>query len=152
MFRKLHDFDQWANDRMLRFLESLESPPPRVVRLMAHILAAKRLWLARLTGQPEPNERFPEWTMQDFPTLHAELTEGWTRFLENVHESDLARIETYQDTHGQSWSTPLGDILAHVATHGHYHRGQIAVELAAHGHTPPSTDLIVASRAGALAG
>ncbi len=101
-----------------------------------------------MTGRPAPNERFPEWTLEEVRGFHAEVTDGWSRFLEGVSEADLSRIETYQDTQGASWTSPLGDILAHVATHGHYHRGQIAVELAAHGHTPPATDLIVASRAG----
>jgi uncharacterized damage-inducible protein DinB len=150
MIALLYRFDDWANDQVLAALAALDSPPPRAVRLFAHIVAARRLWLARLLREPMPNDRFPTWTLPEAAAYYEEVKPGWIRFLDGLSASDLERVETYQDTFGRTWSDPLSHILAHVATHGHYHRGQIASELAAHGHTPPATDLIVASRTGAL--
>ncbi len=37
MIKKLFEFDRWADERVLEFLNGLETPPPKVVRWIAHI-------------------------------------------------------------------------------------------------------------------
>lgn len=52
----------------------------------------------------------------------------------------------YKNSAGLSFTSTLKDILLHVALHGAYHRGQIAMALRATGDTPAATDFIVFAR------
>ena len=63
---------------------------------------------------------------------------------------DLGRVVTYKNSAGEPWSSPVGDILRHVATHGCYHRGQIATHLRLAGLPARTTDYIYAARQGLL--
>ena len=47
-FTRLFTYDSWANHEVLTALRSSNEPPARALKLIAHILAAERLWLARL--------------------------------------------------------------------------------------------------------
>ncbi len=43
-FNRLFAYDVWANREVLTSLRAIETPPPRSVVFMAHILAAQKLW------------------------------------------------------------------------------------------------------------
>src|SRR5262245_31553533 len=57
--RQLH-YDAWANREVLTVLEGAEEPPEKALRWFAHILAAERLWLDRLRGEPSAVVVWPE--------------------------------------------------------------------------------------------
>jgi uncharacterized damage-inducible protein DinB len=46
--REMFLFDDWANRETLRSLQEMEHPPERARKVMAHIMAAELLWMARL--------------------------------------------------------------------------------------------------------
>lgn len=48
----------------------------------------------------------------------------------------------YTNSAGASFRTKMGDILLHVALHGCYHRGQVALRLREAGAEPQPTDYI----------
>jgi uncharacterized damage-inducible protein DinB len=58
---------------------------------------------------------------------------------------------TYTNSKGEVWTSGVEDILTHVTIHSAYHRGQIASDLRAEGHTPAYTDFIHAVRQGFVA-
>ena len=49
---------------------------------------------------------------------------------------------SYKNTKGESWTNSVEDILMHVVMHSAYHRGQIAADMRAAGHSPAYTDFI----------
>lgn len=49
---------------------------------------------------------------------------------------------SYRSSQGTPFQTSVGDILMHLASHGAYHRGQIALLLRQAGAEPLNTDFI----------
>jgi len=60
----------------------------------------------------------------------------------NDGSSDVARAIDYRNSAGQAFRSTVEDILLHVALHGTYHRGQIALVIRGGGGEPASTDYI----------
>ena len=57
-------------------------------------------------------------------------------------DDSLAGICAYQDTRGNSYSSPLWQIVLHVVNHGTHHRGQVSGFLRTMGKVPPPLDLM----------
>ena len=52
----------------------------------------------------------------------------------------------YRNSRGVVFQNTVAEILTHVALHGSYHRGQIAMRVRAAGGVPVTTDYIVFRR------
>lgn len=141
-------YDHWANETVIASLASLGPPPPRALRFMAHILGAECLWLARLRKEGSPLAVWPELSVSECAARSAELRERWSAYVDGLSPASLAAPVTYTNTKGEAWTNSVGDILTHVVVHSAYHRGQIATDVRAAGHTPAYTDFIHAVRQG----
>jgi uncharacterized damage-inducible protein DinB len=141
---RLFAYDDWANREEVARLRDVGAPPA-AVRLLAHIIAAQSLWLARLRGQPPTMAVWPELTLDQCSSELEILRDGWRDFLRGV-ELD-SKIE-YRNSKGEPWSSSVDDVLTHVLMHGAYHRGQIATVVRQGGDVPAYTDYIHAVRNG----
>jgi uncharacterized damage-inducible protein DinB len=96
-------------------------------KLLAHAVAAQRVWLERLTGQDPRRMISPEElpTLDAiaayWPPLHAELLE----FADRQTPASLATILHGHNTKGVPFSLPVGVVMLHVSDHATYHRGQL---------------------------
>ncbi len=138
-------YNAWANREALRSLrESGSAAPGRARELIAHIVAAERLWLGRL-GQPEGDAGHPVWpsySLDESEAHLADLARAWPAILARFLPDGLDRAVTYTNTRGETFTGPAGDIFEHLLLHAHYHRGQIAALLGRAGRTPALTDFI----------
>ncbi len=112
-----------------------------------HVLVGDRLWFHRITGEIDGNlpERLDE-------TLHddrAGLLEARSRedariigFVEALEPTQLADHVRYRNMAGESFSQPLGLLMAHVFNHQTHHRGHVHAALTGLGVDAPSLDLI----------
>ena len=132
----------WADERALEALGRPPEPSADARELFAHVLGAELVWLARLQGTPADVAVWPEADTAALPALAERSRQGFRELLADLAPDDLARDVTYTNSAGRSFTTPVGDILVHVALHGAYHRGQVARALAADGATPEPTDYI----------
>ena len=146
--RRQFAYDDWANREVLRGLPACGITTGRPVQLMAHILSAERLWLERLQRQPQSLPVWPEFNLDECQAQAAELDRLWRLYLNQTSPSLLFEEIAYQNSKGQAWSSTVEDILTHVVMHSAYHRGQIASDMRAQGHTPAYTDFIHAVRQG----
>ncbi len=148
--RRLFAFDHWANLASLDAAAPVADRVPRSMAWLNHILGAKRVWLARVAGMRPPFGINPAFDItglrEEFETARVE----WEQFLDTQTDVDMTRIIHYTNLKGVPFTTPLGEILAHVPLHGQHHRGQINADLRAAGVTPPVIDYIHAARAGAI--
>jgi uncharacterized damage-inducible protein DinB len=145
-FRRLFAYDDWANQEVIKGLQ--KTVPPRSVKFMAHLLAAERLWLERLKGQPQTLPVWPDLTLAQCQAQADELPPLWKGYLDENAETGLSRPIQYQNSKGEPWNSVISDILMHVIMHSAYHRGQIAADMRAAGATPAYTDFIHAVRQG----
>jgi uncharacterized damage-inducible protein DinB len=147
-FRRLLDYDDWANREALHSLEP--APPARALKLMAHIVGAEWLWLARLHATAALMAVWPEFSLAECVTHQQQLRPAWREYLDAQTVASLQNPVEYKNSKGERWANTVQDIVMHVVLHSAYHRGQIAAEVRAHGSTPAYTDFIEAVRRGQL--
>jgi uncharacterized damage-inducible protein DinB len=149
-FRRQFVYDEWANREVLARLRASARPPARPRQLLAHILAAERLWLERIRQQPQSLPVWPDFTLDECAAQIAELANLWREQLGQLSAPGLRQRVDYRNSRGEPWNNSVEDILTHVGLHSAYHRGQIATLIRGEGETPASTDFILAVRQGLL--
>jgi uncharacterized damage-inducible protein DinB len=145
-FHQFFHYDAWANREVLDSFRVAGNPPARSLKLMSHILATEYVWFARLNGEKPLLPVWPELSLEECRQYALELPKTWSAYLDRFRENELAEKITYQNSKGESWMNTVQDILMHVIMHSAYHRGQIASDMRAAGHTPAYTDFIHAMR------
>jgi uncharacterized damage-inducible protein DinB len=137
----------WADRELLTRLEQASEPPVEPFRLLAHVLAAEHIWLARIHSRDSSS--FPVWPRLFGPECR-KLSEknhaGYRVLLESTAEADLKSLIAYQNSKGIAFRTSLGDLLLHVALHGAHHRGQVATFMRLAGLEPVDTEFITFCR------
>jgi uncharacterized damage-inducible protein DinB len=145
---RLFRWDAWANRETLSSLRAGSRPPERALQVMAHVLGASWLWLARLEDEASPLAVWPALPLSALDEKLDSLNVAWGGYLPRVTRSSLARTISYTNSKGERWTSREEDILLHVVFHGEHHRGQVATLLRDVGETPAYTDFIHAVRQG----
>ncbi len=148
--QRLSAYDDWANREVLDSLARAGGRPARSLKLLAHIVAAEVIWLARLRREKSPMALWPELSLDECRVEIDRLAGRWGGYLGALPVAELDQTIAYTNSKGEAWTSRVEDVLTHVVTHSAYHRGQIAADLRAHGHQPTDTDFIHAVRQGKL--
>jgi uncharacterized damage-inducible protein DinB len=148
--RRQFAYDEWANREVLTAIRSGGAAKERSLHLMAHIIAAERLWLERLKQQPQSTSVWPQAGVEDCEKQAAEIAAVWREYLDLITAGDVAQSVSYKNSKGEAWTSTILDVLTHVLLHSAYHRGQIASHMRAHGQTPAYTDFIHCVRQGLI--
>ena len=117
----------------------LASATPSAVRVLAHALAADRVWWCRLTGTAVDTEIWPAPDAVDLGARAAQTASCWDGYLGGA---DLDGVVAYQNSRGVAFETSVADVLDHVLLHAAHHRGQANAALRASGAVPPPLDFI----------
>jgi uncharacterized damage-inducible protein DinB len=144
--RRQFAYNTWANGEVLKTLRGNGGGSERSLQLMAHILAAERVWLDRLMRLPQSVAVWPEPDLARCETENSKLGRQWSEFLDDT--KDLDQSIAYKNSKGESWTSTVIDVLTHVVMHSAYHRGQIASHMREIGQTPAYTDFIHGVRQG----
>lgn len=146
-------YTAWASARLTEaasklaaeeFAHDFKTSEKSIAGALAHVFAADRVWWHRVNGTMparfiDPEKDFLIETLQtEWPAVLAQ----WEQFIAAKDESAVAAKIEYQDLKGNSYATPLWQIVLHVVNHGTHHRGQVSGMFRALGHTPPPLDLI----------
>lgn len=142
-------YDHWANRATLRSLKG-GSFGERPRKLMAHIVAAERLWYDRLLERPPSMPVWPDLTLEQSAALVDDLAARWREYLAGLTPEGWQAVKGYTNSKGEPWKNTVPDVLMHVVMHSVYHRGQIAAAVRAAGGEPAYTDFIEAVRRGYL--
>jgi uncharacterized damage-inducible protein DinB len=143
---RLVDHMAWADERVLASLRAARNAAPAAFTLYAHVLGAEHTWLSRISGQAPRVAVWPELSLDECEELARQNVDGFRSAVEGMTLGDRTRPIVYRNTAGVEFTTALEDILLHVATHGSYHRGQVAALLRSGGDEPSPTDYIVWAR------
>lgn len=146
--RQLASFDEWANREVISAFRKDGPPTTRSLGLMAHIVAAEHLWLARIEQRASPLPVWPELTLQVCDEEARGIARLWRKLLSSPADGYLDRLVAYKNSKGEAYESLVRDILTHVFVHSAYHRGQIAVDMRQGGHVPAYTDFIHGVRQG----
>ncbi len=144
-------YSAWATSRLLDAVATLSpeelsrdfgTSDRSVVGTLAHTFGADRVWLLRITGQPQRglSDADREWAniRREWPAVH----DGWREWARGLSDESVLEVLDYTDLKGNPWRQSLWQIVLHVVNHGTHHRGQVSGFLRSMGHTPPPLDLI----------
>jgi uncharacterized damage-inducible protein DinB len=148
--RRQFTYDAWANREVCAGLKTSAQPSGRSVRLLAHILAAERLWLERIKHQTQSLPVWPEFSLEQCGTQTEEISKLWREYMEQLAAPQLENKVVYKNTKGEPWESSVEQIVTHVVLHSAYHRGQIAAQMRVDGNDPAYTDFIHAVRQGLI--
>ena len=147
-------FHRWATELVMEetlalpaelLMKNLKSSFNCIYDTLAHLYQSDRIWLDRLeqrpAGQPADYEA---------PGCTWELRDAWLPAVDRMialggkleKDEDANQVISYRNLAGQSFSSPVWQIILHVVNHGTYHRGQITTMIRQLGHTPKNMDLI----------
>lgn len=119
----------------------------KAVDLLAHVIAARRMWLFRFGVTTEKVELFPrDVNVETLPAQLDQMESDWNQYLSTLSDEDLQRVFEYTSYEGQRFRNSVGDILTQLFGHSWYHRGQIAALVRAMGGEPAVTDFVFWAR------
>jgi uncharacterized damage-inducible protein DinB len=136
----------WADARVGQAMGEAGALDSACLERYAHILGAEHTWLSRLLGQPARLPVWPSLTLEECASLARENAAALADYVAALGPDDLNRGITYTNSAGAAFTSTVEDILLQIFLHGHYHRGQIALELRQQGAVPSPTDYIAFTR------
>ena len=92
--RKLYAYDQWANREVARALQAASEPPPRSVRLMAHVVGTEWTWHSRILPQSKKMAVWPQLTAEQILAEVDELRRAWEGYLGELTPARLEQTAT----------------------------------------------------------
>ena len=114
-----------------------------VVGTLAHIFAADRTWLTRITGgAPHPFITDADRDLAVLQKSWPALLDAWKSWAAGLTDEQVLAALTYKDLKAIERTQVLWKIVFHVVNHGTHHRGQVSGFLRSLGHVPPELDLI----------
>lgn len=146
-------YTEWASRRLVAAAAALaeeelhrdfKHADKSVLGTLAHIFAADRIWINRITAAPVTKFLDPETDLrmktlqEDWPVVF----ERWQALLAGETDESVERLIAYKDLKGNAYQNPLWQLILHVVNHASHHRGQVSAMIRAMGHTPPPVDLI----------
>jgi uncharacterized damage-inducible protein DinB len=152
-FSRMLAYDHWANRECLRAMRAGGAAATGMVKRIAHILSAEKLWLERIRREAQSMPVWPEFddpnsAINECEAMADEMAHVWRNYLNELPPGGLEEKIEYRNSKGELWSSRVEDVLTHVLMHSAYHRGQIALEMRAAGMEPAYTDFIHAVRQG----
>src|SRR3954470_17298674 len=140
-FQNLPDYLRWANRRTLDSMKTAPALETRAWEIATHLLEAETLWFERLHGRISSATSWPAArSAHELSDSIERNAAAYANYIARLGHSNPAI--TYTNSKGETFTNTAHDILAHVFSHGCYHRGQIAQMLKRAGGTPVLTDYI----------
>ena len=145
-------YTAWATSRLLKaantiapdqLLHDFKTSGRSIVGTLAHVFAADRIWLDRVTGRQraafiEDRDRDLKVLCDEWPKLHL----AWREWLASYSRDLNSDAISYANLKGDPFTSTATEIILHVVNHATHHRGQVSGFLRMLGHTPPPLDLI----------
>ena len=147
-----YDYNEWANDRLLDVASGLSADElgagrgasfDSILSSFAHIVAGQIVWLERWVGGENATPLLELQQMPDLGTVRDSFLASRADlrgFIVGLSDDRLEAPLDFRDSRGGQYSRPLWQLMTHVANHGTYHRGEIAMMLTGAGHSPGDLD------------
>jgi uncharacterized damage-inducible protein DinB len=143
-YRKLFDYDYWANSETLASLRTVPTGADKPRKIFNHVIGGQRVWLARFENPAPPSvQPWPDLTLEECSSAIEDMRRQWKDLLANLTPEKFAGDLVYLSLKGVEYRTPIQDVLMHLMLHSAYHRGQVAAAVREAGGKPVSTDYAV---------
>jgi len=142
MLATLIEHMAWADARTHASIAEMpeSAARDRAASIFAHVVAIEHAWLARFEEREIEHAQWPPWSLETTGTLATSSGAGLRAVVTAAGSEGLDAAVTYRTRARAEGRNTLSEILMHVALHGTYHRGQIAILVREGGGVPASTD------------
>jgi uncharacterized damage-inducible protein DinB len=140
--QRLIEHAAWADALVADAIQKQDNVADDTIELFAHVLGAEEVWLSRLEQRQATLAVWPKLSKTELADSAASIARVYRAYVTRLTAEDLATEVPYKNSIGQAFRTPIGEILMHVAMHGSYHRGQVALRMRRDGAVPVPTDYI----------
>jgi len=128
-FINLINYDKYTNAVLAKLIIE-NGNSEKSVQLMAHILAAQKVWYNRCNLlSPFSGALWPDWQAETFGQIINDNHRVWLEFITRLDEADFEKRIAYHNSKGDAFNDKLIDILGHLINHGTHHRAQIGQHL-----------------------
>jgi uncharacterized damage-inducible protein DinB len=143
----LFKYKAWADAELFAELEKLDAQARQAerhtaIRLLKHIHVVDRIFAAHLAGQPHGYSatNTPETpALGELRDAVAQTDRWYLQYVQGLAPERLAETLPFVFTDGAHGLMSREEMLAHVATHGGYHRGAVG-RIMAQAEVPPPRD------------
>ncbi|MEO8103146.1 MAG: DinB family protein [Betaproteobacteria bacterium] len=145
LLHSLFKYKAWANEELFIELEKVDPaahPAERhtAIRLLNHIYVVDRIFAAHLSGEAHTYAGTNTTETPTFEELRAAVATSDCWYVEYVAKLDPARLPEripFTFTDGANGCMSREEMLAHIVTHGGYHRGAVGRIMAQVSVAPP---------------
>lgn len=157
LFAMLADYNAWANRRLYQACEGLtateymrdRAPFGPLHAVLNRILAADRIWVARIEGREPPALKLDQILYGDLTGLKVARLAEDERIRIVIAAIPKERLDQplgYRSSRGDRVELPLRVVLGHFFNNQAHHRGQAHALLCQSEIVPPSLELIEFAR------
>jgi uncharacterized damage-inducible protein DinB len=157
--RSLLEYNAWAHEELFDKVEEL--PPEEITkkrktllesihRSLNHLLTVDLMWHAHMETRPHGITELRAIQHEDLGDLRAArraMDKTLIDYLDGLSDAELDEVVDYELIGGNTGSMSRAMCLAHVVTHGSYHRGWIADMFGQADSMPAIIDIPVYERA-----
>jgi uncharacterized damage-inducible protein DinB len=151
LLHSLFKYKAWANEELFVEIEKLDPAAHQAerhtaIRLLNHIYVVDRIFVAHLSGiaHSYTATNTPETpTLGELRNAVTESDRWYVAYIENLASELLSESLPITFTDGANGLMSREEMLAHVATHGGYHRGAVG-RIMAQVSVPPPRDIFTA--------
>ena len=146
--RRLIDYNQWADERILAAIDGLsdedltrsrEAYFGTITQNLRHTVAAQRNWLARWKGM---TPRYDEELSRSWREIYAETHAALRSFVGGLSDRTADEVLRFADRQGVAREVPLDQAIIHVVNHGTAHRAETGLLLERLGRSPGDLDYV----------
>jgi uncharacterized damage-inducible protein DinB len=145
-FTRLYKGNYWANMAFLASAEKVYLQSEYVQETFSHVINAQFIWLARIKGEKSPYKVREIHSTDTLAVIIPQISAAWLAYLGTASAEELERNISYTNSFGESFSSRIMDVVTHLNSHSHYHRGQCNKTLRALGVEPVNIDFITYCR------
>jgi uncharacterized damage-inducible protein DinB len=145
LLHSLFRYKAWANGELFAELDKLDAETRQAerhaaIRILNHVYVVDRIFAAHLMGQTHSYTATNTTETPALEALRAAVAESdrwYQRYTETLAPERLSERIAFVFTDGTNGSMSREEMLAHVATHGGYHRGAVGRIMAQASVAPP---------------
>lgn len=135
------NYNDWANENLIRAFKDNNQYPQRCIDLMCHIISSQDYWYDRLINKSiYLVDLWEKFSLLELSMLSQNSTNVWRVFVNKVKEKEFTELCGYYDEKGVALDISTGDVLNSVLNHSAYHRGQINLLIKSAGFEPINID------------
>jgi len=148
LLHSLFSYKAWANEELFAQLEKLdpvthEAERHAAIRLLNHIYVVDRIFAAHLSGTAHAYTatNTPETpTLPELRDAVARSDRWYVAYVADLPPERLSESLSFTFTDGAAGRMSREEMLAHVVTHGSYHRGAVG-RIMSQASVPPPRDI-----------